>query len=151
MSPLARWIRERLQPFSERRCGLRRKLRMRPLVAERLEERAMLAVFTVTNTNDAGAGSLRDAVAKANAQADADSIVFDASLANKTIVLTSDETNPAVAKQNSNASNAAQIVYGRTALAITSDVTIDGAAAAGLQLSGKDERRLFVIAGPNAL
>ncbi len=40
---------------------------------------AMAATFTVTNTNDSGAGSLRQAVLDANAAATADTIVFDAS------------------------------------------------------------------------
>ena len=40
-----------------------------------------MAVFTVTNTNDSGAGSLRDALAQAEANGvEADQIVFDASL-----------------------------------------------------------------------
>lgn len=37
------------------------------------------ATFTVTNTNDSGAGSLRQAVSDANAAASADTIVFDSS------------------------------------------------------------------------
>ncbi len=37
------------------------------------------ATFTVTNINDSGAGSLRQAVLDANAAATADTIVFDAS------------------------------------------------------------------------
>ena len=40
---------------------------------------ATAATFTVTNTNDSGAGSLRQAVLDANAAASADTIVFDAS------------------------------------------------------------------------
>lgn len=47
-----------------------------------------MATFTVTTTAASGAGSLRAAVALANADASADEIVFDASLAGKTIVLT---------------------------------------------------------------
>src|SRR5262245_44011672 len=47
-----------------------------------LESRTVPTVFTVTNTNDSGAGSLRQAVLDANSAAypDADSIVFDAGL-----------------------------------------------------------------------
>jgi parallel beta-helix repeat protein len=44
---------------------------------ENLEERALLAVFTVTNTMDAGAGSLRQAILDANAMAGPDDIEFD--------------------------------------------------------------------------
>lgn len=48
------------------------------------------ATFTVTNTNDAGAGSLRQAILDANAAASADTIVFDASFnVPRTITLTS--------------------------------------------------------------
>mgnify|MGYP006361682207 CR=1 FL=1 len=46
------------------------------------------ATFTVTNTNDTGVGSLRQAVLDANAAATADTIVFDASFSTpRTIVL----------------------------------------------------------------
>ncbi|MBS0657703.1 MAG: hypothetical protein JSR82_05575 [Verrucomicrobia bacterium] len=47
------------------------------------------ATFTVTNTNDTGAGSLRQAVIDANNAAGNDTIVFDASLDGLTITLTS--------------------------------------------------------------
>ena len=45
--------------------------------------------YQVTNTNDSGPGSLRRAVLDANATAGRDNIVFDPSLSNSTIVLTS--------------------------------------------------------------
>lgn len=64
----------------------------------------MLATFTVTTTADAGAGSLRDAVAQANTMAGADDIVFDMALNEATIALTS------------------------TQLEITDEVTIDASA-----------------------
>ena len=57
-----------------RRRNLGRSAR---LGVESLEERAMLAVFTVTNTLDAGAGSLRQAMLDANAMAGPDDIEFD--------------------------------------------------------------------------
>ncbi|WP_287324477.1 right-handed parallel beta-helix repeat-containing protein [Okeania sp. SIO1F9] len=56
-----------------------------------------MATFNVTNTMDAGNGSLRDAIAMANATPDADTITFDSSLTGMTIGLTSGElsiTNP---------------------------------------------------------
>lgn len=57
---------------------------------EGLESRQLLAVFTVTSTNDAGAGSLRQAVLDANAAAGADVIEFSSGLAG-TIALSSGE------------------------------------------------------------
>ncbi len=56
---------------------------------ESLEPRQLLSTFTVMNTNDAGAGSLRQAVADANAASGADIVEFDSSLQNSTITLTS--------------------------------------------------------------
>lgn len=58
---------------------------------------AIAATFTVTNTNDTGAGSLRQAVLDANASAGSDTIVFDSSFNSpRTIVLASVITiNPA--------------------------------------------------------
>ncbi|NEO58630.1 MAG: hypothetical protein F6K54_39630, partial [Okeania sp. SIO3B5] len=50
-----------------------------------------MATFNVTNTMDAGNGSLREAIAMANATPDADTITFDSSLNGMTIGLTSGE------------------------------------------------------------
>jgi hypothetical protein len=51
----------------------------RPALAEALEERLALATYTVTNTNDTGAGTLRQALLDANASIRLDdTIVFDA-------------------------------------------------------------------------
>ena len=47
--------------------------------------RGVLATLTVTNTNDSGAGSLREAIATAAA---GDTIIFDSNLAGQTITLT---------------------------------------------------------------
>ncbi|MDG2224390.1 MAG: PKD domain-containing protein [Rubripirellula sp.] len=57
-------------------------LRRRRLLFEPMESRRLLAVdvvntFEVTNTNDAGLGSLRDAIVAANASQGADRIAFD--------------------------------------------------------------------------
>ncbi len=53
-----------------------------------LEPRQLLSTFTVMNTNDAGAGSLRQAVIDANTVTGADIVEFDASLRGSTIALT---------------------------------------------------------------
>lgn len=60
----------------KKRRGQQTRGRMRRLGMESLEQRAMLAVFTVTNTADSGAGSLRQAILDANAAAGADNIDF---------------------------------------------------------------------------
>ena len=54
---------------------------------------AHAATFTVANTNDSGAGSLRAALAAAQGQAGADTIVFDASLNGATIAPTTSGIN----------------------------------------------------------
>src|SRR3954447_1240045 len=66
----------------ERRPGESAGVRPRRAVsrfasAEVLEERLALSVFSVTNTNETGAGSLRKAISDANAVGGADTIVFD--------------------------------------------------------------------------
>ena len=54
--------------FSRRGRSFRNPLARR-LRVEQLEDRRMLAIFTVTNSTDAGPGSLRDAIAMANSPA----------------------------------------------------------------------------------
>ncbi|WP_094678181.1 DUF4347 domain-containing protein, partial [Hydrocoleum sp. CS-953] len=75
-----------------------------------------LAIITVTNNNDSGAGSLRQAIATAK---DGDTIVFDTNLANQTITLTSSQ------------------------LDIKEDIIIDAVDAPGLTISGNDTHRVF--------
>ncbi|EHC08490.1 right-handed parallel beta-helix repeat-containing protein [Fischerella thermalis] len=77
-----------------------------------------MAIIKVTNTADSGKGSLRAALDSAQA---GDTIQFDSSLANKTITLTSGE------------------------LAITKDITIDGAGAENLTISGNNATRVFSV------
>ncbi|WP_417375674.1 choice-of-anchor Q domain-containing protein [Gimesia maris] len=89
-------------------------------VIESLEDRTLLTAFTVVNTDDSGAGSLRNAIEQANASAGADSISFDAALAGETIVLT-------------------------TELQITDDLTITGLGSDQLTLDGNSDSRIFNI------
>ena len=76
-------IRPRLCKHSRtsRQPGSRRQPRCNRLGIESLEDRRVLATFMVTNLDDAGTGSLREAIADANTQAGADEIVFQAGLA----------------------------------------------------------------------
>ena len=52
------------------------------LTFDALEDRRLLATFTVTNVNDAGAGSLREAITTANNTTGADTITFDSGVFN---------------------------------------------------------------------
>jgi hypothetical protein len=76
----------------------------------------ILGTLTVTNLNDSGAGSLRNAIGSASA---GDTIQFDSSLANSTITLTSGQ------------------------IEIDKDLIIDGSNAAGLTISGNQASRIF--------
>ncbi|MCT7956289.1 DUF4347 domain-containing protein, partial [Laspinema palackyanum] len=78
----------------------------------------VLAILTVTNANDSGAGSLRNAIASAQA---GDTIQFDSSLANQTLTLTSGQ------------------------LELNKNLTLDGANAPGITISGNNASRVFFV------
>ena len=91
-----------------------------------------MATIIVTTAGDVvdgsdGVLSLREAIAQANANADADTIVFDASLSGQTITLTGG------------------------ALILTQDVTIDGDVngddKADITISGNNASRVFLMTG----
>ncbi|MBS0266614.1 MAG: hypothetical protein JSS02_32080, partial [Planctomycetes bacterium] len=108
------------------------------LSAETLETRVLLSNFLVSNTAASGAGSLADAVAQANADADANGAVikFASTLQNAIF-------KPAVG---------ANTAYGATAFVITGNkVTIDGAGVKGLAIDGSSLMRLFAITTGNSL
>src|SRR4028119_350328 len=79
--------------------------------------RGTLKVITVTNNNDSGAGSLRDAIASAAA---GDTIQFASSLANQTIALTSGQ------------------------LVINTNLTIDAGNTTQLTISGNNTSRVIL-------
>src|SRR5262249_40600280 len=73
------------------------RLRKRPIAAQlnvtRLEDRTVPSSFTVLNLADSGLGSLRAAIADANANPGADLIVFAREARDGTIKLSSGELN----------------------------------------------------------
>lgn len=83
------------------------------------------ATFSVTNLNDSGAGSLRQAIADANAAAGPDVITFQAGLTG-TITLTSGE------------------------LYVNDSVDIQGPGALALSVSGNDASRVFYLYSSSA-
>jgi len=95
---------------------VRRRL-LRPRVTL-LEDRTTPAIFTVTTLADAGAGSLRDAIAQANATAGLDIIDFKIGLAG-TITLTTGE------------------------IAINEALTVSGPGAGVITISGNNASRVF--------
>ncbi|MFO0843655.1 MAG: right-handed parallel beta-helix repeat-containing protein [Gemmataceae bacterium] len=92
----------------------------RRLTLEALEHRLAPATFTVVNTADAGAGSLRQAVLDANARPGADIVRFARS-AQGAIALTSGE------------------------IVISDALAITGPGAAKLAVSGNDASRVFYV------
>jgi len=108
--------------ISRRKLGTRaknpynRRLRLEPL-----EDRRLLATFTVTTLADSGVGSLPERIDKANNTSGPDVINFSAALAGATIVLTGDE------------------------LVISDDLTIIGPGADQLTVDMTNGRRIFKI------
>jgi predicted outer membrane repeat protein len=86
---------------------------------------AAAATFTVTNVGDAGAGSLRQAIADANGAAGADIVDFQAGLVG-TITLTTGQ------------------------LAITDSVDIQGPGPFSITVSGNDSSRVFYLNSSSA-
>ena len=81
---------------------------------------ARAASFTVTNTDDAGPGSLRQAVLAANGSPGADTIDFAV---------------------------AGTITLGGSQITITDELTIDGPGASGVTISGNGASRVFQVDG----
>ncbi|MFO0979641.1 MAG: choice-of-anchor Q domain-containing protein [Planctomycetaceae bacterium] len=98
----------------------RKSRRRQPAMnGESLEVRTLLSAFTVTNLNDSGTGSLREAIANANASAGMDTISFAVT---GTILLSSGQ------------------------LTVTDSVSITGPGAGQLAVSGNHQTfRVFLI------
>src|SRR5262249_2182615 len=86
---------------------------------EELEDRVTPSVLTVTNTNDSGHGSLRDAIQSSHKGG---IIKFDSSLSGQTIILNSE-------------------------LSITHNVKIQGLGSGNLTIDGNGQFRIFDISG----
>ena len=89
---------------------------------------ARAATYTVTNTQDSGAGSLRDALMQANSTAEPDTIEFQ--------IATND---------TGCAGDACTITLTSGQLSIESDLTINGPGANRLTVSGNDASRVLSI------
>ncbi|HLP87950.1 MAG TPA: DUF4114 domain-containing protein [Nostocaceae cyanobacterium] len=83
-----------------------------------------MAIITVTNTNDSGAGSLREAIAQAQS---GDTIAFASNLANQTITLTSG------------------------VIRMEKSLIIDGTGADNLTISGNNNSKIFFAVDGNDL
>lgn len=113
----------------ERTLARSRRRKRRSEQTEKLEDRALLATFTVTNTLNDGPGSLRAAVVAANAANGADDIVFDIPASGPVITLSTGE------------------------ITIDDDLTIDGTNLAidgPITVSGAGASRIFFIDGDAA-
>ena len=120
---------------------------------ESLETRAVLATFTVTTAADSGAGSLREAVSLAAEHTGEDTIEFAPEMAGQTIKLTTPfgVTKRQLIQVEEELFHEYQLegIYAagrRTALEIHDQtLTIDGAKAPGLTISGNGAQRILLV------
>src|SRR5436309_2128231 len=125
------WVRKLFTRPANR--PIRKAPRRARLAVEVLEDRTVPSTFTVLNTNDSGAGSLRAAVISANANAGPDTIVFgDGSGAGGTNFL---DATPDTITLTSN----------QLSLTDTAVTTITGTGANLLSISGNNARRVFNV------
>ncbi|MGK7295305.1 MAG: choice-of-anchor Q domain-containing protein [Candidatus Wenzhouxiangella sp. M2_3B_020] len=99
------------------------------------------ATFQVTNTNDSGSGSLRDALTQANANAEAD-VIDLSSISGQTITLTSgqlstsgDEITIEGNEVTIDAGGNSRVVYSYGTDLVINDLTITGGAVSGSQIT----------------
>ncbi|MCA9055158.1 MAG: hypothetical protein KDA75_15060, partial [Planctomycetaceae bacterium] len=93
---------------------------------ERLEDRTLLSIFTVTNLGDAGSGSLRQAVIDANNSSGDDTIVFQSGL-NGMIQLTSGEMD------------------------VTDNLVVTGLGQTNTVIDAQQNSRIFDVSGSNTV
>ncbi len=105
-----------------------------------LEDRATPATFTVVNTDDSGPGSLRAAIASANATPGADDIDFAPGLTGQTITLTA--FDPGLIGVGA---------FGPSAFVVTSPITIRGSGQTLSRDTGGAAFRLFNVTGTGSL
>src|SRR4051812_31462291 len=103
-----------------------------------------MATFTVSTTADSGAGSLRQAIASANASAGADSIEFASGLAGNTITLTTgqlvitdnvtingDADNDGIADITLDGGGTTRLIYVQSGGVLLEELTLQNGAAIG--------------------
>src|SRR4051794_2204571 len=118
--------------------GSRRKTGLRFV---QLEDRSNPATLTVTNLNDSGLGSLREAVIQANDEVNhpgADTIVFGPAIRGGTVGLTTFTNLP------TSTASVPQPV-GPTALIVSSKITIEGTGEVLVRSLASTEFRLFQV------
>jgi len=156
MIDLIEFLGSRLRPGVTRTSFARRQIRRHGHLAslatvEVLEERAMLSAYTVTNLHDSGSGSLRGAIASANAHPGADVIRFAPNLAG-TIALTSgqmeivgalDIDGPGMSRITISGNNASRVFK----MGAGSDVSIDDLTIANARNSVQEDVGIIVTRG----
>lgn len=110
-----------------------------PFPFDKVQIMSVSSATIVTNTNDSGAGSLRQVLADAAAQAGPDTIVFNPATMNGATIALSTFSNPGG--------------LGNTALLLNSDVTIDASALPnGLTIKGAATNfRIFYVPSGSSL
>jgi hypothetical protein len=124
------WKSKRSQRMAKKSCPNGELVRFRPRL-QSLESRVVPTPFTVTNANDAGPGSLRQAILDTNAMTGLDTISFD-----PTFFATPRTIN---------------LLFATGELRISDDLTITGPGIANLTIDGGNNVRIFEVNKANAI